>query len=487
MKNSVVSVLFLVCIISFCKAQITLYGMTQNGGDSSAGTLFRFNVTTGTDTVLHSFGAGTDGTLPTGSLLLAGNGLLYGLTSTGGAGNRGIIFSYNIGTGAYRNIHDFGYGTDGQTPHGTLIQSGNGLLYGMTEAGGSNSAGTIFTYNPYNDSVTVVYNWGSVVQQGSLPFGSLVEAYDSVMYGLSLRGGYHGSGTLFDFNTIENTDTVLYSFGGDTDSQNPYGSVVLSNGWIYGMSRYGGNNNTGTIFGYYYSDTFFTDTLLYHFGPASGTDAQNPYGSLLVNGSNLYGMTQNGGANGAGTIFSFNLSNETETVLHSFGGANDGSVPYGSLMQASNSLLYGMTPAGGMYGGGTIFSYNISTNAETPLYSFAGVTDGESPKGDLIEVDGIPAVTGIVQTAEASGKVSVSPNPFSTAASFNLQLEQAGKVTIRIYNQLGQFIEQPFNAGCNAGHNIINWNSSAVFATGTCYAKIETPDGTTVLKLVCIK
>ena len=56
----------------------------------------------------------------------------------------------------------------------------------------------------------------------------------------------------------------------------------------------------------------------------------------------LYGMTTDGGSNGHGVIFSFDPSTSIYTKLKDFDGLN-GCGPYGSLMQASDGKLYGMT------------------------------------------------------------------------------------------------------------------------------------------------
>ena len=56
----------------------------------------------------------------------------------------------------------------------------------------------------------------------------------------------------------------------------------------------------------------------------------------------LYGMTTNGGSSGYGVIFSFDPSSSTYTKLKDFDNTN-GANPYGSLMQASDGKLYGMT------------------------------------------------------------------------------------------------------------------------------------------------
>src|ERR1019366_10796811 len=66
------------------------------------------------------------------------------------------------------------------------------------------------------------------------------------------------------------------------------------------------------------------------------------------------------------------------------------SFPYGSLLQASNGYLYGMTSGGGYYDVGVVFQYNYSTNTiidKIDLTGDAGSYPGAEPEfGSLIEV-----------------------------------------------------------------------------------------------------
>jgi uncharacterized repeat protein (TIGR03803 family) len=71
-----------------------LYGITAGGGAYSYGTVFELTPVAGggwTETILHSFAGGTDGSAP-GSLVLASSGDLYGTTVSGGAYNGGTVF-----------------------------------------------------------------------------------------------------------------------------------------------------------------------------------------------------------------------------------------------------------------------------------------------------------------------------------------------------------------------------------------------------------
>lgn len=118
--------------------------------------------------------------------------------------------------------------------------------------------------------------------------------------------------------------------------------------------------------------------------------ADNPDGSAPLAGviqardGNFYGITQQGGVNGRGTVFKLTPAGE-QAVLWSFGAGLDGSLPMGSLLQGSDGNLYGTTLTGGAYGYGTAFKISLS-GSETVLWSFGGSgCDGRSPSGNLLE------------------------------------------------------------------------------------------------------
>ena len=93
-------------------------------------------------------------------------------------------------------------------------------------------------------------------------------------------------------------------------------------------------------------------------------------------------MTESGGTNNLGTIFSIATTGGGITTLHSFSVA-DGVSPLGSLtLGPGGSTLYGMTSGGGADDEGTIFSIATTGGALTTLLSF-NVTNGDSPVGDL--------------------------------------------------------------------------------------------------------
>ena len=137
-------------------------------------------------------------------------------------------------------------------------------------------------------------------------------------------GGDHGRGTIFKIDTSGGSITLLHEFaGGADDGKYPYGSLVLSGTTLYGMTYAGGDSDFGTVFKLETSGGGIT--LLHEFA-GGAADGKWPYGSLVVADSTLYGMTRYGGDSDLGTVFKLPTAGGSFTLLHEFaGGADDGS------------------------------------------------------------------------------------------------------------------------------------------------------------------
>lgn len=125
-----------------------LYGMTAFGGADSLGDIFSMNIDGTGFSQLHSFAGGAgDGQYPHGSLTLSGS-TLYGMTTSGGASDLGTLFSIGTDGTGFNLLESFdGAPADGAYPtYGELALSGEGsTLYGMTTSGGSSDAGVVFS------------------------------------------------------------------------------------------------------------------------------------------------------------------------------------------------------------------------------------------------------------------------------------------------------------------------------------------------------
>ena len=121
------------------------YGTTANLGAHGNGTVFKITAG-GTLTTLHNFDL-DDGANPYSSLLQASDGNLYGATYAGGVSGNchpgcGTIFRITT-SGTLTTLHSFS-GAEGLGPSGGVVQATDGNLYGTTFGGGAGGNGTIF-------------------------------------------------------------------------------------------------------------------------------------------------------------------------------------------------------------------------------------------------------------------------------------------------------------------------------------------------------
>jgi uncharacterized repeat protein (TIGR03803 family) len=176
------------------------------------------------------------------------------------------------------------------------------------------------------------------------------------------------------------TYTVLYSFAGGTDGSNPYQAGVIfdQSGNLYGVTQNGGLYGDGTIFQLTPSPSGgFSENILYSFnGPSDGAQ---PQGGLILDGSgNLYGTTSASGPGACGTLFQLSPSAGvwTYTILHAFtGNGDDGCMPQGDLF----GFIYGTTARGGQYEQGTVYSISTTGSDYAPVRF--NLTDGSFPTG----------------------------------------------------------------------------------------------------------
>jgi len=103
--------------------------------------------------VLHIFGFGTGGGGLWGSLVLDGQGSLYGTTSGGGDFGYGTVFELTPGANGkwtHRLLHSFkNDDSDGAAPNSALIFDAAGDVFGTTSGGGGPyKHGTVFELEP---------------------------------------------------------------------------------------------------------------------------------------------------------------------------------------------------------------------------------------------------------------------------------------------------------------------------------------------------
>jgi uncharacterized repeat protein (TIGR03803 family) len=353
-----------------------LYGTTFYGGAANIGTIFSITLAGVLAPLLNfDFSVFESGMHPETGLLQAADGNLYATTQQfhrvclGGCSPSGTISRITT-AGAQTYLHRFD-GTEGTSPAGPLVQGTDGNFYGATAFSGAHGGGAAFRMAA-DGTATVLHAFNQDDQFGATPRGGLTRGSDGNLYGTTstrgLIGGFAvGSGTVFRM-TPSGTLTVLHTFDGDNGSA-PYGELVqATDGAFYGTTLGGGANLEGVAYKITAGGAF---TLLHHFG--AGADGANPNGALVqAADGTFYGTTRAGGASNLGTIFSMTGAGVV-TVLHSFAGA-DGSRPRAGLIQAADGRFYGTTAEGGATASGVVFRLHLTAPfTDEPLSSNVSV------------------------------------------------------------------------------------------------------------------
>lgn len=326
----------------------------------------------GKETVLYNF-SGSDGQYPAAQLAEDDKGNLYGTTTAGGAssGGDGAIFKL-ARDGTETVLHSFS-GPDGTEPSGNIVFGGK-ALFGATLFGGANDLGVIYRLAP-NGKFHVLHSFGGNGDAIS-PSGWVIWDNAGFVYGAA-QGGANGFGAIYKVAAANGKETVVYSFTGGLDGGNPVSCLKLPDGTLYGETTQGGRHDAGVVFKIT-SDG--KESVLYSFN-TSGKGGYSPAGPMAYdNSSNLYGTAEFGGKNGVGTAFQV-TPDGTFTLLHTFGGRNDGAYPIG--LSAGTDAFYGIALQGGS-GSGIV--YKMEANGGTKvLYRFTGGADGSAPQAPPIE------------------------------------------------------------------------------------------------------
>lgn len=338
---------------------------------------------------LYSFqGQPTDGNVPCAVTRDSARNM-YGVTEAGGEWSNGTVFELNA-NGEEAVLHSFDW-TDGSQPCAPLLVSSNGDLYGTTIYGGPNGNGTVFRMRG-TDLATIYEFKGPPDGQG--PFGGLVENVDRNLYGTTAGGGTGpcagGCGTIYRIDR-SGREAVVYDFDG-TDGANPGATLVHDpEGNLYGTTSDGGLDNSnqlcpggcGTVFMLSRSGKYIV-LHKFTFGTSDGWGV--PFGVVRDEQGNLYGTTLGGGAWNYGTVYEITSRGE-EKVLYSFAGPPDGATP--GQIAIADGKLYGTTDNGGdtncwgpSGGCGIVFELSKYGN-ERILHTFNGVSDGASPSGPV--------------------------------------------------------------------------------------------------------
>lgn len=263
-------------------------------------------------------------------------------------------------------IHDFD-DVNGKFPNGNLLSDGT-YLYGMTREGGASGFhGCVFKIKHDGTGFAKLLDFDNTTN-GRRAVGSLITD-GTYLYGMTERGGANNLGTIFKIKPDGTGYTKLLDFDGATKGSYPLGSLVSDGTALYGMASVGGANNYGVIFRIMPDGTGFTKLLDFAYAP----NGSNPRGTLLRIGTVLYGSATSGGT-GSGTIFKVNTDGTGFVKLHNFSGTTgDGGNPEGSPV-SDGTYLYGMISIGG--GTGSIYRIKLDGTGYSQIFDFANTING---------------------------------------------------------------------------------------------------------------
>ncbi len=198
-------------------------------------------------------------------------------------------------------------------------------------------------------------------------------------------------------HTQAQTFTTLYNFTGGADGNLPEAGVIQdSAGNLYGTTWLGGevqdDCNCGVV---YELNSSGTETVLHTFSGSS--DGSLPVTPMIQDqAGNLYGTTFEDGS-AYGNVFKIDTAGN-ESVLYSFRYGPNGCHPAQGLIVDNSGNLYGTTSGCGSPGNGTIFKID-SAGSFSVVYSFTG-SDGAFPyfghltMGNNGDLYGVTAVGG---------------------------------------------------------------------------------------------
>ncbi len=338
-----------------------------------------------TYSVLYTFTGGNDGGDPYSNVIRDSAGNLYGTAAIGGGDGScnsgfgcGVLFKLSP-SGTETVLHVFGEGTDGQMPKASLFKDAHGNIYGTTSAGGTLGFGTVYKLDT-SGTVTTIFNFSGA--NGSDAQGVVVDASGTI-YGSTLSGGDPAKsgkltgGVLYKL-TQTGVQTILRTFEQRPgDGYFPFGVPLLDGaGNIYATTSEGGQSHAGTVYRYNSSDVVTQIFLAGQPGPFQ------PQGGLVFDGDGyLYGPSYGGSPLG-GQIFRVDGRGHV-TTFSNFGVPSvNGDVPNASLIFDSAGNIYGTSSTGGSTNGGVVFKVDTSGN-ETVLYDFADAANGQTPVSGL--------------------------------------------------------------------------------------------------------
>lgn len=492
------------------------YGVSTKGGHFGDGAIYRMTIAGAKYTPVFSFGGNpADAEPPIPVLVQSTNGVLFGMTSRGGALGGGTLFSIHSDGSGYQSIHSFSlestatsrslslgsdgwlYGTlpeapvvgsvyrvrsdgsgwsvlvdfasaiGGECTPGPLTQAADGTLYGTAWTRSPARQCVIFSVQPDGTHYRVVSTFSpgvpTISSTDTVPRVWLTPCTDGFLYGALSRIASAGDEMIFRLRPDGTGFRTIHSFSGIVqDGRQPTGELLLlPGGRLTGVTTQGGRANLGAVFQCQTDGSAYQ--IVHSF--SGGGDGGNPPSGMAFAGDGTYYGTA-----GAGALYRIrpdgsgygNLWPDDRRPL-------EGNQPTTSLTVHLNGFLYGVTSVGGNWGGGAIYRVKSDGSGYQTIYSFL---TNSLPPPDLLPLLIGPngALLGI------SGSNSTYPSP----ALFSISTDGSGF----------QVLQTNFSAGAwamGADGRLYGIRGDQVFQTasdGSAFQRITTITGADRLLVV---
>ena len=284
----------------------------------------------------------------------------------------------------YKVLYKFGSFPDAQSPQAGLVFDSSGNLYGTTFNGGTSDVGAVYELSPvlggWAEKVIYSFTGGA---DGGRPVSTLVLDAKGNLYGTTELGG-NGNGVVFELSPPPLgrtgwTETVIHTFLGGHDGVFPLGGVIFDgHGNLIGTTSAGGITNLGIIFELSPSRGAWSESLIHTFQGAN--DDSVPQGKLTMDSlGKIYGTTHGG----VGSIYRLTRSSNGHWIYHQvycFCIGGGGVSPYGGLAVDNFSHVFGTTYGG--FGNGSVFEFAIRSLIQIRVLN--GTTDGGGPLGGVV-------------------------------------------------------------------------------------------------------
>lgn len=327
-----------------------LYGGSGDYGlQPRLGSIFSVPAKGGSLTILHECVDYLDGWGPMG-LVQDPDGTLYGLTYWGGSYGVGMLYSMQPDGTGYTMLASL------PLQQGLFILGGDGMFYTSSGKSYTYPGGAVMRLDPKSGTLTLVRAFDQTSQDPYYP-SLMVYGTDGFLYGLAAYGGANSGGVLYRMAPDGTAFSILHAFGGSGDGTTPEDLILGSDGVLYGTTYAGGANKGGTVFSYAAAVGGYH--LLASFdGKAQGG---GPYLIIKASDGYMYGVTDYGGANNHGGVFRMDRNSGALTELTDFNVAYTWPLAF---LEGSSHVLYCLMLS--ITGDGTLFSLDVSQSP--PVY-----------------------------------------------------------------------------------------------------------------------